>query len=61
MMYKSVLNSKHVLCHPKNRGSLGLNPYNCHLNLASVHRHRVGANPAELHGAVAFEISAKKA
>ena len=47
-----------MLCHPKNRGSLGLNPYNCNLNLASVHR--VGANPAELHGAVAFEISAKK-
>ena len=58
LMYKDVLHSKFVLCHPKNRGSLGLNPYNCHLNLASVYR--VGANPAELHGAVAIEISAKR-
>ena len=38
MCHTELLHSSAVLTHPKNRGGLGLNPFNAHLNLARVHR-----------------------
>ena len=55
MCYDATLHTDAVFCHLKNRGGLGLNPHNVHLNAAKVHR--VGANLKELHGAWAFEFS----
>ena len=54
IIYKSFLKCTVVLCHMCNRGSLGLNAYNAHRNLAKITK--VGANLAELHGAAVFEI-----
>ena len=49
------LHSSAVMTHPANRGKLGLNPHNVHLLGKRVKD--IGADSAELHGAVAFEMS----
>ena len=52
---KGVLHTDLLLTHPKNRGSLLLNPNNAHRNGSLIRR--VGANLGELHGAVSMEMS----
>ncbi len=52
---KQVLHSNELLTHPKNRGSLLINPNNAHRNGSLIRR--VGANLAELHNAVSMEMS----
>ena len=52
---QSVLHTNDLLTHPKNRGSLLLNPNNAHRNGSLIRR--VGANLAELHNAVSMEMS----
>ena len=49
-----TLHTDLTLTHPKNRGKLLLNPFNCHRNGSLIRR--VGANMAELHQAMAFEM-----
>ena len=46
--------AKRVICHPQNRGKLGLNPYNVHRNGAEIVK--VGYDPKEMAKAAAFEI-----
>jgi hypothetical protein len=46
---------KLFLCHPDNRGKLGLNAYNAHRNGSVIAK--VGANLSELTNSVAFELS----
>ena len=53
--YCITAHSDVVLCHPANRGGLGLHGRNAHANGARVHA--VGANIDELHGAWAVEMS----
>ena len=55
IMYNMVIHTEFVLCHPRNRGGLGINGYQAHMNGARVHR--VGADTRELHGAVCVEIA----
>ena len=55
MVQKGVLHTDLLLTHPKNRGSLLLNPNNAHRNGSLIRR--VGANLGELHGAVSMEMS----
>ena len=52
---KGVLHTDLLLTHPKNRGSLLLNPNNAHRNGSLIRR--VGANLGELHGAVSMDMS----
>jgi len=52
---KGILHTDVLLTHPKNRGSLLLNPNNAHRNGSLIRR--VGANIGELHGAVSMEMS----
>ena len=53
--HAQVMHTDHLLTHPKNRSSLLLNPYDSHRNGSMIKR--VGANMAELHGAVCIEMS----
>ena len=55
MVQKGVLHTDLLLTHPKNRGSLLLNPNNAHRKGSLIRR--VGANLGELHGAVSMEMS----
>ena len=55
LVQKSVLHTDLLLTHPKNRGSLLLNPNNAHRNGSLIRR--VGASLGELHGAVSMEMS----
>ena len=55
LVQKGVLHTDLLLTHPKNRGSLLLNPNNAHRNGSLIRR--VGANLGELHGAVSMEMS----
>ena len=55
LVQKGVLHTDLLLTHPKNRGSLLLNPNNAHKNGSLIRR--VGANLGELHGAVSMEMS----
>ena len=48
------LTVEQTLCHPKNRGNLGFNPYNCHKVGADVEQ--VGAKKEALRS-VAIELS----
>ena len=57
LSYRVKLHTSQVMCHPKNRGGLMLNPYNAHKNLDTVHK--VGANMKELHAAVCVEVSGR--
>ena len=50
-----VVHTEETMTHPRNRGSLVLNPNNAHRNGSMIRR--VGANVLELHGAVAMEMS----
>ena len=36
IIYVEVVHTKHILCHPKNRGGLLFNPYNSHSNLGMI-------------------------
>ena len=49
------LTASDILPHPKNRAGAMLNPYNVHKNGVDIYT--IGANIAELHGSVAFELS----
>ena len=53
-----VLLPRMVMCHPSNRGTLGLNARNAHCLGERVKT--VGADLSELHGAVCFEMSPKQ-
>ena len=55
LLQKGVLHTDMMLTHPKNRGSLLLNPNNAHRNGSLIRR--VGANISELHNAVSMEMS----
>ena len=55
LVQKGTLHIDILLTHPKNRGSLLLNPNNAHRNGSLIRR--VGANLGELHGAVSMEMS----
>ena len=55
LLQKGVLHTDMLLTHPKNRGSLLLNPNNAHRNGSLIRR--VGANISELHNAVSMEMS----
>ena len=55
LVQKGVLHTDMLLTHPKNRGSLLLNPNNAHRNGSLIRR--VGANISELHNAVSMEMS----
>ena len=44
-----------VLCHPANRGGLGLNGYNCHLLMEKLGR--VGVDLSELKNATCMQLS----
>ena len=55
LLHKQQLHSRFCLTHPKNRGSLLLNPNNAHGNGSRIRR--VGANLSELHNAVAVDMS----
>ena len=48
-------NPKIFLVHKANRGGLGLNPYNCHSNAASIFS--VGADMNDPDGVVAFGLA----
>ena len=52
---KRQLRCRQLLPHPKNRGGIMLNGFNCRATGSKVAR--VGANVDELHGAVCIEIS----
>ena len=51
----AVLKPKAVLCHPDNRGRLGLNAFDCHIKGNKVLA--VGTDLNELRGAVCIEMS----
>ena len=53
LMYKVKLHTSAVMVHPKNRNGLGLNPYEAHRNLLTIHR--IGADRNQLKYAYAFE------
>ena len=55
LVQKGVLHTDLLLTHPKNRGSLLLNPNNAHRNGSLIRR--VGANLGEIHGAVSMGMS----
>ena len=55
MLEMQTIHSSKTLTHPKNRGSLMVNPNNAHRNGSLIRR--VGANLKELHMAVAVEMS----
>ena len=55
LVQKGVLHTDLLLTHPKNRGSLLLNPNNAHRNGSLIRR--VGANLGELHCAMTMEMS----
>ena len=44
-----------MMCHPANRGGLGLNPFNVHRNGRNIWR--VGVDIGQLHGAATFQMS----
>ena len=54
--YKRMCKIGEVFIHPKNRGGLGINPFNAHETLATVHR--IGCDADHLRKATAFEMHA---
>ena len=54
--YKRVCKIREVFIHPKNRGGLGINPFNAHETLATVHE--IGCDKDHLRKAAAFEMQA---
>ena len=52
---KGIMHTDVLLTHPKNRGSLLLNPNNAHRNGSLIRR--VGANIGDLHCAMTMELS----
>ena len=53
--YETPLHTDMVLCHPENRGGLGLNARNAHLVALKIKQR--GADMAELNKATAFELA----
>ena len=51
---KIVLRCEQVACHPSNRGTFGLNGYNCHKNGNEIDK--VGTDLNELNKAMCFQI-----
>ena len=51
---EQIVHTGKLLTHPKNRGTLLINPYNAHRNGSMIRR--VGANLKELRGAVCIEM-----
>ena len=55
LAYETVLHSDMVLCHPDNRGGLGLNARNAHMVAVKIKQR--GGDWAELAKATAFELA----
>ena len=55
LAYETVLHSDMVLCHPDNRGGLGLNARNAHMVAMKIKQR--GGDWAELAKATAFELA----
>ena len=57
--YRIIAHTDQMLCHPCNRGGLGINGFRAHRNAAKVYR--IGGDMQELHKAAAFELSSDPA
>ena len=57
LAHTAVLHPSLILCHPANRGGLGLNAYNCHSLVKNIGR--VGCDFSELIHATCSEISSR--
>ena len=56
LMYRiDTMPSKHLLCHPENRGGLMLSPHNVHRNAARIHSG--GADKKQLTNALCIEMA----
>ena len=53
--YYLILHTSYIMTHPKNRGGLGLNAHNVHINGNTIRS--VGADSSELARATCFELS----
>ena len=55
VMQTMELNAKMLMVHEKNRGGLGVNPFNVHRNGAVIAK--IGADRGQLNNAFCFEVS----
>lgn len=58
ILYTTVISPEHVLCHPSNRGQLGLNPRTAHRTGSRILA--IGCDRSELEKAVCIEICPEK-